>query len=129
MNTYEETQLIDWIATNMIATENNTIDKFKRKLFIELVEDKKDHKWFSEAYKKLEQIKIKEQIQIKELEEESQCDDEDCRNTTLYERYGDYDYQMSIPNPKNFHRQTWCFCKDCYDKLPTTIKVNFKRDE
>ena len=65
------------------------------------------------AYKKLEEIKIKEKLKIKELEEESQCLADDCLNTILYKSYGSYDGQ-------------WCLCKDCYDTLLPEIKVNFK---
>ena len=57
MSSTNETQLIEWITNNMIATENDTLDEHKRKLFIELVEAKKTNPLFIEAYKKLEQLK------------------------------------------------------------------------
>jgi len=59
-----EPQLIEWITTNMIATENDTLDEHKRKLFIELVEEKQNNPLFIEAYKKLEQLKKKEEEQL-----------------------------------------------------------------
>ena len=64
MSSTNETRLIEWITTNMIATENDTLDEHKRKLFIELVEEKQNNPLFIEAYKKLEQLKKKEEEQL-----------------------------------------------------------------
>ena len=61
MSSTTETRLIEWITTNMIATENDTLDEHKRKLFIELVEEKQNNPLFIEAYKKLQKLKKKEE--------------------------------------------------------------------
>ena len=56
--TEQKTDLLEWLITNMIAIENDTLDEDKRKLFIELVEKQKENEFFQQAFEEFEKRKL-----------------------------------------------------------------------